>query len=204
MENTLDKKQLEEAFVDVRKSYRLLYLYQRRVMDLVNFIGKHYEFKYDFGDQYFLDPPKQWKTLKPDNWAWDFLLMNNHVFAFKPKDYGSFKQIRLMINIVSDTGCYDVKDVDKRDVNNYSNVEDAATQIHLILKTEGKTWKEYQHQQPSKASNKDIVIRSAFDDLLIGKKYDLSDFMNEESTLDKLKDFENFCSDNGIVLRPNK
>lgn len=34
------------------------------------------------------------------------------------------------------------------------------------------------------------------------KAYPLSDFMDEESTLDKLKDFENFCSRHNVKIKP--
>jgi hypothetical protein len=208
MEKPLNETELNDVFLDVRKSYRLLYLYQRRVMDLVKFIGNHYGFQYERGEQYFLNPPASWKSIHTNHWSWDFLLMNNHVFVFKPKKLGDYEEVRLMINIVSDTGFYDNEEIhDKRKIKDYSDVDKAATQIHLILKTKGLEWKKtypekYVPKQVIAPLNNTEVLKER-KKVLIAKKYDLSDFMNEESTLEQLKDFEGFCNENKIVLRPN-
>jgi hypothetical protein len=210
MEKPLNEKELNDVFLDVRKSYRLLYLYQRRVMDLVAFIGNHYGFQYVQGSNDFANSKSatQLKSLK-DN-AWSLLSMYVMTFQFSTKNFGKFEKVELLVSIVSDTGFYDLKkreNTDKKRVDIYNDVEKSETQLHLILKTTSKLWASYRNEMfpvDIDGSEEDVKKKDNIDDFLIGKKYDLSDFMNEESTLDKLKDFENFCSDNGIVLRPNK
>lgn len=81
MENTskLDADNLTNLFIDVRNSYRFLYNYQKRVMDLVSFIGHRWNFKFESGESNFCNPPSNWKNIDPNkHWSWDFLLLYNY------------------------------------------------------------------------------------------------------------------------------
>jgi hypothetical protein len=220
MENALNKEELNDVFLDVRKSYRLLYLYQRRVMDLVAFIGRYYGFSYVQGWSEF-SSAREPKKLKLDNWAWDMLGMYCFTFQFSTKDFGDYKDVELLVLLVSDTGFYDNKDNvygDEVHIEKFEDVNKSTTQLHLLLKTNNKDWKCY--DSVINASSPNFEGKFDTDDFLIGKKYDLADFMNEASTLEQLKDFEDvenfkndknydkfngfagFCRKNGIVLFP--
>jgi hypothetical protein len=205
MENTLNKKELDDVFIDVRKSYRLLYSYQRRMMDLVQFIGTHYGFQYVQGWSEF-SSAREPKKLKLNNSAWDMLGMYCFTFQFSTKDFGKYKNIELLVVLVNDTGFYDISKnrKDRVHIDKFSDVNDAKTQLHLCLKTTNQDWSFYHHEMFKANSKKEYTEKTDISDLLIGKKYDLSDFMNEENTLMQLKNFEDFCIKNGIILRPKK
>ena len=70
--------EVEGLMLDVRKSYRFLYEYQRRVMDLISFIAGYWGFVYDKGEPLFCKPPSHKKINPSINWAWDFLLFYNY------------------------------------------------------------------------------------------------------------------------------
>jgi hypothetical protein len=204
MENTLNKKELDDVFLDVRKSYRLLYSYQRRVMDLVQFIEEHFDSKVR-NAYHFIGRNNQ--SVLPSQNSWDYLLFYNCPYSMLITDANNVA-LELAIVIVSDTGLFDeyptTSSKNQSKINEFSPVEISRTQIHLILKKDGSAWHDYIEIMFKGDSEQEYIKKTDISDLLIGKKYDLSDFMNEENTLMQLKDFEDFCIKNGITLHPKK
>lgn len=194
--------EFEEVLKDVRSSYRLLYQYQKRVMDLVTFIGNYWGFQFDSGESIFSGPPATWKRIDPGrHWAWDFLLLYNYNFVFSAKTYGRWTNLRLMINITSDTGYYDNSNPTKTRVQDFAPVEDSRTQLHIILKTQGIAWNSYMDKQYTALSESDSFFEITEEDkVILGKKYDLRRFLDEEKTMEVLKDFEDFCKTNKIEI----
>ena len=81
MEN-LTKQELEKVFIDVRKAYRLLYHYQKRVLDLVKFIGDELDFKYHGGWVKFSEQcPRNGKGALTNS-AWEWLPMYYYQFHY--------------------------------------------------------------------------------------------------------------------------
>lgn len=195
-------EEFDEVLKDVRSSYRFLYQYQKRLMDLTTFIGNHWDFQFDTGESIFSGPPKTWKNIDPGkHWAWDFLLLYNYNFVYSSKTLGEWERVRLMINTVSDTGFYDSQGQVKTRIQDFASVEESKTQLHIILKTQGIDWRNYTDKQFTALSENDGFAQNENkDQLLIGKKYDLSRFIDEEKTLLVLKDFEDFCKLNGVGL----
>lgn len=180
--STVTNEAFDKVLKDVRNSYRLLHQYQRRLMDLVVFIGNQWEFQFEFGESNFCSPRKKWKDINPqEHWAWDFLLLYNYTFAFRPRDFGDWKEVRLMLNIVSDTGFYDTEHTDKTNLEQFKSAAESKTQLHIILKTKGIDWKSYRESQyPSIQHIPEPLSEKG--KLILGKKYDLSEFIDEEST----------------------
>lgn len=195
-------EEFDKVLKDVRSSYRFLYQYQKRLMDLIAFVGNYWGFQFDFGETKFCKPLKTWSNIDPNKHsAWDFLLLYNYNFAFIPKDIGHWKDVRLMVNIVSDTGFYDSQTQVKARVQDFTPVGESETQLHIILKTKGIEWNSYIKRQYTALSENDAFVQNENkDQLLIGKKYNLSRFIDEERTLLVLKDFEEFCKLNGVGL----
>jgi len=203
MENTkLMTNEFEVVLKDIRSSYRLLFQYQKRIMDLTTFIGNYWGFQFESGEPIFCGPPKLWKNIDPGkHWAWDFLLLYNYTFVFSPKDLETWEKVRLMINIVSDTGFYDAPDPVKTRVQDFAPVEASKTQLHIILKTHGKDWRSYMSSQyPSSSDEDEFIQTEEKDNLILGKKYDLSRFVDEEKTTEVLNDFEKFCQANSVRI----
>ncbi len=91
------------ALVDVRKAYRLLFLYQKRVMELVQFMGDTLSFNYKGGWSWFsANTPSKGKG-SLENWAWDWLNMYFYEFNFSSKEINKNK-INFSILLQSDTG----------------------------------------------------------------------------------------------------
>mgnify|MGYP007022324070 CR=1 FL=1 len=184
-----------------------MYQYQKRLMDLVAFISNHWGFLFTDGESHFHNNAhKSFSNIEPGNhWAWNSLQLYHYNFIYKSKTIGKWEKVMLMINTVSDTGFYDSHGQVKTRVQDFAPVEESKTQLHIILKTQGIGWRNYMDKQFTALSENDgFVQNEKKDQLLIGKKYDLSRFIDEERTLLVLKDFEDFCKLNGVRLVSDK
>ena len=211
----LNKKDLEKVFSNVRESYRLLYEYQKRVLDLVKFIGNQLNYSYSGGWPIFSEPcPKRGKG-SLDNWAWDWLNMYAYGFHFGENKEG----IKFEIRIYSDTGFYDNTTDKKISVDKFNSGEDSKTKLVLIVSREEwninkmlenfnsrtnkykllKELKNLQWSQSSKAltlrdlNSQWIEFCKNSSNTICAKSYDLSSFLNEETITEQLEDFGEYC-----------
>lgn len=106
--------EMDKALLDVRKSYRLLCLFQKTILSYVNII--HQGLGYDFYKfDYYYGPPKSGKkgVLKPFNGSdWEFLPLSLFGVMCKPKNSESHKgpakyKSFLYILIIPDTSHHD-------------------------------------------------------------------------------------------------
>ena len=203
MEPKPNDEVLNTVFEDVRNSYRLLYLYQRRVMDLVRFIGIRYDFDYREGN------PKFSSLSKPKNglhfFAWDYLPMYNFQFSFDSKKVevdNKETTLELILLLVSDTGYFDKhsnRDF-RTDIETFEEPEKSKTQLHILLKSPATSIEEYEKAQLKSATKTPDFFQSG-NELLIGYKADLSLFSNEKYTKEQLAIFEEHCRNRGIQIK---
>jgi len=101
--------ELKNSLIEVRKAYRLLYDYQKKVLDLVQFIGTEFGRSYKGGySKYSNVTPRNGKG-HLSNWGWDWLNMYYYEFNFHNEENKDFFSVVL----ISDTGYYEAKDEDE-------------------------------------------------------------------------------------------
>jgi hypothetical protein len=72
----------ENMIINVRSSFRLLYFFNRKVLDLMKYIGRKFNLRYIGGWSKFSDSyPKDGKG-SLENWAWDWLNLYLYEFHF--------------------------------------------------------------------------------------------------------------------------
>lgn len=198
----LTQAELEEAFVDVRKAYRLLYHYQRRVLDLVKFIGDNLGYDYNGGWSYFSHPAPRNGKGKLDFWSWDWLNMYFYEFHFGFKNVNG-TNVGFSIFLQSDTGFFDVEMNGKTNIEDFAEVDQSKTRLIFIAGKNG--WNPPQIIDDNKISSKVVNLKKELKDggFMIGKAYDLSKFRDEESTLTQIEDFINYCTNEDIMLKTN-
>lgn len=192
----IDKNQLEETFVDVRKAYRLLYHHQRRILDLTNFIKNTLNFPvFETYPWFSGKQPKPGKT-NPNNWSWDWLnsyFMDFHVGDKQVKD----GYVKLSIVILNDSGFFENENLaDKTKVESFYDVDNSKTKLIFVI---GKNIWDFKNLEIAEKLNKGVINH---DD---GKKmlkmpFDLSDFIDEDSTVRNLEIFKQYCNENDIFL----
>jgi hypothetical protein len=96
--------ELKAALTDVRRAYRLVYAYQRRVFDLIGAVADPLEtngFEFDrWEPTIFFQPGRSF--YKPDKWAWDFLPAYHFWAGWNRDRHGDVRRVLIAVN--SDTG----------------------------------------------------------------------------------------------------
>ncbi len=181
---------INAALVDVRKAYRLLYLYQRGVLCLTEEIADALGFKF-FSWQSYFDRRSTRKTSPSEKWVWDMLPMYKAWFLFsqeasdpKPKKGECF----LEISLLSDNGYPENADNEPNPLEFEKTVADSDTCIKLVVFQTVKDldhdwyyfWKKYEYSDfPS------IGIETVAD-----KEYRLAELSDQESLNSVLKNFQ--------------
>jgi len=104
--NNLSKKEIEGALIDVRKAHRLIYQYQRRVLDIVLYIREKYKMPEFAGVRRFCAPigsrsgmkneyDEKLLRLPKDMWAWDYL------YSYQFEFYLGLRSIEKKQNIIT-------------------------------------------------------------------------------------------------------
>jgi len=195
---------IKSALIDVRKAYRLLYEYQKRVLDLIDYIGRKYGFSYDGGWAKFCNnAPRNGKGLLT-NWAWDWLPFYFYEFHFNDKKQEE-DIIHFSIVILSDSGYFDKRDKENAPNFNQLNVQDfypvENSKTELIFVAAKNKW-------PLDWYSENFVSRqegSEKDDkgIIVFKHFLLEDFINQEKTDKTLSAFSLYCQEFEIPLNYN-
>lgn len=204
--SNISKDEFKNALVDVRKAYRLLFLYQKRVLDLVNFIGTQLNLEFEGGYPKFSNlTPRSGKNDTLEKWSWDWLNMYFYEFHFVSK-YADEK-IDFSILLQSDSGFFEENLCEKLRpcVEKYKPVEKSKSRlIFIVCNGDKKLWEElnnlYSHENINSSDTRTFVKKTKEGGIFISKSYDLSDFLCEEETMKKLEDFNIFCNRNGLEI----
>jgi hypothetical protein len=193
--------ELKKSLIEVRKAYRLLYDYQKKVLDLVKFIGSEFGRSYNGGySKYCGVTPRNGKG-SLDQWAWDWLNMYYYEFSFhdvKNKDYFS-------IVLISDTGFYEAKNENsnfdnKLEIENYKKAENSKTKLAFVYGD--KIWEFDSWEDPEFIlKSQGILNKEDKTEKMIFKSYNLEEFSDKEKAFKNLRNFSDFCSENGINFK---
>ncbi|SFC39265.1 hypothetical protein SAMN04487907_10450 [Zunongwangia mangrovi] len=186
--------------LEVRKAYRLLFDYQDRILNLLNFIGKTYEMPYAGGWQKFTRGAPRSGQGRLDLWAWDWLGMYYYEFNFKKKIVD--RDLMFSVFLLNDDGYYrnikEGKNAIKNDLKDFASVESSETKLIFVcsfLEDWDEPWKDWQDpkftsEDEGKADDKNLIFKS----------YSLEKFLSEESTLKALDDFSKYANQYKLPL----
>lgn len=178
--------------LEVRKAYRLLFDYQDRILNLMQYIETTYGIRHKKGKPLFSSRGSN----RLDNWAWDWLYMYCYQFYYEHFNNETNELIWLSVIIMNDTGYYEANSENKiseLDVAKFKAVEDATTKIIFTAST---VRKDYPIEEEATKSNKGV----SEDKKLVYKCYPLEKFFTETSTLKQLQDFSKYCKQYQIPI----
>lgn len=194
------------ALNDVRKAHRLIYEYQSRMLDLITLIYNKLGFQYIEGKKYFSKPisfRKNNNDLKvfKGMWGWDFIYSYCFNYYFGEITTKGKHYVSLSINQYSDTGFYDIEESDKQKTNTFLETENSISKLQFILECRTKEAGECMINLDEISENKKYAsknfeketIRSIKGVIQIIYSFPLERFINEKSTMEALKEFNNYC-----------
>lgn len=200
----LGEKEFIDVLEDVRKAYRLLALYQRRLLDLVNHIGNVLEMNINSGWYKFSKEGRNGTKLKLKSSSWDWLNLYLYSFLFDEKPFDG-QNYKFRIIHQADTGFYDSNlDPNLKDHSeNFFDVSKSKSQLLFVLHKEGVTREELNKELKNYYSiePKNEEISEAIAEKCLVVCYGLERFINESSTKKVLDEFNYECYEKfGIQL----
>lgn len=215
------KKEIDNIFVDVRNAFRLLTRYQKRVLNIVNYIREQTPYTDMWGSKnWYSDeiksrrnsPDKEYAKLNvfKDMWGLDFLY--GHFFEYY---FGSTKKGRYTIEMsifqVSDDGYFISNDENKHmtDISSYANSE--ISHSYIVFNVSVYTTKQSQlwlhdPDRPEEdwknfltrflESSIDKIITSTDKEYTILKKYEMQQFTSQSEADKVITDFAKLVLDN--------
>ena len=127
---------LKGALVDVRKSYRLLWSYQRRVFDIIGLIASEMGQDFYYWQVLHSDGPVRSGTNPLKKWAWDMLPMVQASYLFLPSGADPNSPRRgewmLEISVLSDSGFDEPKGGAEPDASDFPDAAECASTMSLF------------------------------------------------------------------------
>ena len=219
METTTEN--LSNALLDVRRAHRILYAYQRRMLDLVHFIQskldmhefrgiKHFS-KPIYGRSIGHTPLNIWPTM----WAWDYLYSYLFEYYLGEKEAGDkLHNYKLSLIQYSDTGYFDQDGQKRGRISEFGSEEESSSKLLFFLEYNPKgsewAWKDGPYLRRiildkkvgSKEHTKEVQdTRTGGKQILYS--FPLERFINMEATLEVLREFRSYCQEQGIHVFDN-
>jgi len=209
---TLTKDNFNQAMCDVRKAHRLIYAYQRKVLDLTYFIKSKLGFPEYSGNRLFCNPIAKKRdsyaslNIFRDMWAWDFLYSYVFEYYFGEKSPKNCKIVMSIIQ-VSDTGFYDTDD-SPTELTTFASEDTSMSKLIFVVEKKDKKkqsdWNKdwigkevyYNHKRMSANHTRDCLNHDGNIQIIYSFPFDR--FLNEETTIAALEEFVKYSNDNGI------
>lgn len=207
----------------VRESYRFLFEYQTRMLNLMSYIEKRFALTYSGGHSKFSNPaPKNGKG-SLDLWAWDWLNMYYYEFHFgfynnqlttispqqisKDDDYYGFS-----VFLLSDDGYFQnhldaTTNVDRVKIDSFKSVEESKTRLIFVASKNIWDISCWQIPKSGHTPQSDFITKDSHgkpfgeNQIMVFKSFDLEHFFEEQSALHCLKEFERLCSLHSICFK---
>ena len=214
-------QKLTNALQDVRRAHRILYAYQRRMLDLVHFIQSKLDMREFCGFKHFSNPihgrRKGHSRLKiwHNMWAWDYLYSYLFEYYLGEKEAGDkLHGYKLSLIQYSDTGYFDQDGQKRGRISEFGSEEESSSKLLFFLEYKPKdskwVWKDGSYMERI-VLDKEFGRKEhtkTFRSTTTGVKqilcsFPLERFINMEATLEVLREFRSFCQEQGIYVFDN-
>lgn len=207
-------KELDNVFLDIRNAHRLLYRYQNRILNIVNYIREQTPFTDMWGSKWFSNsistrrksPDSEYANLSvsKDMWAWDFLYSYMFEYYFGLTEIGK-RKVEMSIIQVSDDGFFISKanNSSQTDLSTYADSEDSHSYIVFNIgfgkwmKNEKSNdyWQFIQNFLLSENDSQVIKDDKNNKEFFIIKRYPMQDFACQQEADIVIRDFAKLVND---------
>lgn len=212
-------REIDNIFVNVRNAFRLLNRYQKRVLDIVNYIKEQTPFARMTGQKWYSNPIKTKQTdyakldVYHNMWGWDFLY--GYIFEYYFDDIErAGKRIGMSIFQISDDGFFISEASSKHmtDIESFVPADESHSYLvfNVTIKNAGGNTDMWladtpypastprKNQEPAwrdfltrflSSSIPDKIIKGPNEETTILKKYEMQRFATQQSADDAIRDF---------------
>jgi hypothetical protein len=202
-----NKTSIDEVLCDVRKSFRILALFSKRVCTLIQYIGNRMGLDY-CGDKSLGE--EDWGTLVPRKHYQKNL--GKDPFAWLPMYYRSFglrmntPPIEVRVIVWPDTGPWEMEK-GGADVKDFPDVSKSSSRLVFVIANEAALAEldgDLADRWAEKGENSGALhfsVSEKSDKKAFYKVFDLADFENKEATDKALQAFIDYANKNGFDLK---
>lgn len=193
--NTLE---INEALKDVRKAYRLLALYQKRLLDIVKYTANFYNVSFNSGWSKFSNAASHGNRASIDRSSWDWLSLYLYEFNLGAIQIGVDKYNFKIVH-QADTGYFDAsadKRIDRGNAEQFTDVNSAVTRLFFVMsKNDNGCPKHHILNSNLKAIDNKIIVKGNW----LAVPYNLQRFSSQLETDIVLNEFITVCKENFVV-----
>jgi len=193
----LNPVQLQNQLADVRKAYRLLYQFQKRVLDILRLFEDEFSIEYYGGYAHFSNqtPAASFGSLEDS--AWDWLNLYLHEFHFREEELRYRYHINLSVFLVSDTGYFDTPNAEKNIIKTFVPADQATTKLVFMI---GKdAWHDgFDDFELNFKSKSPDYVRTTKKGKVLAKSFELDAFSSQMGAIQAFRQLLNFWRENGI------
>jgi hypothetical protein len=185
--------EFDNLLENVRNSYRLLYSFNRRLLDLMKYIGKRFNIPYAGGWAKFSNPSPGYGKGNLDAKAWDWLNLYFYEFTFVKEE------IKFSIIFQADTGRWD-SEVDNLEIEKFEKADKSKSKLIFIF-SNTEYWDMDQALDDKYLKGEyenEYMISDDGKKKMYCKIYDLNHFQNMKDTDEVLDDFVHYLNKNGV------
>jgi len=199
----LNPTQLNEALKDVRNAYRLLALYQQRILDVIKYIANGYGVHFNSGWSKFSNTASKGNRANISKSSWEWLALYMYEFNLGTRTIGE-NHFHFKVVHQADTGFYDVnadKKIAKQNVDQFEDASASTTRLIFVLSKNVNGCPIKHHLKGNLSSQNN---HSLFNDSWLSVPYNLERFSNQASADIVLKEFNQVCVETfGVKIMDN-
>lgn len=209
---------IENMLADVRRAHRLVFEYQKRMLDLMKLVRNQYNFPNSpAGKKHFSKPLHNTEKFSKDNkdaaninifesmWAWDFIYSYEMEYYFGEKTNNGYK-CSMSIFQITDNGFY-LKDGFEREqrknitkdlklkTEKFWDAEESSSYLIFVAEVCKEDTKSVlfpnvqEHIMELYGKENDILVNNYNECTLVAKRYPVSKFFNYDSSKECIDDF---------------
>ena len=190
----LNSTDISEALKDVRNAYRLLALYQTRLLDIVKYVANSYNVSFDSGWSKFSNAAGHGNRANIDRLSWDWLSLYLYEFNLGEIVIGADKYNFKIVH-QADTGYFDAsadQKIYRGNADQFSDASTAITRLFFVL-SKNANGCPMQHILNSNLKARDNSRINKENWLAV--PFNLQRFSNQLATDTVLSDFNMVCKD---------
>jgi hypothetical protein len=207
-EEKMNNDEISKALIDVRKAYRLVYLYTASILDAVQRISQEFNCRfYVWTPTYYSNSPTIITSpFPPSRWAWDMIPFYNTSFLFLSEGADRNTQNKgdwmLEISIETDSSATDKFSEECEEEPNplsFEPPEKAESNLYLLFYycTQPNEFDWYHHFWKNKRNknvdypDEEVGVIKEYGLKYISQTYELSKLFTEKTLLECVADFKN-------------
>ena len=186
--------EINDALKDVRNAYRLIALYQKRLLDIIKYVSNSYSVNFGSGWSKFTNAASHGNRASIDKSSWDWLSLYLYEFNLGTLEI-DMNKYHFKIVHQADTGYFDAS-IDKKfareNVEQFSDVNSSLTRLYFVIsKNDNGCPIQNILNGHLKAHDNTTIFKESW----LAVPFNLQQFSTQSSTDSVIREFNSICKE---------